>query len=109
MADVYAALADPVRRSLVEVLAGAGEASAGQLAAVAADRFGITQPTASKHLKVLRDAGVVSRTVDAQRRIYRLEPRRLREVADWAEHQARYWNDKLDALEAHLHDPEDRP
>lgn len=80
----------------------AGSASAGQLAEVAHARFGITQPTTSKHLKVLREAGLVSSTVDAQRRIYRLEADRLVEVADWATKQARFWNTKLDALERHV-------
>jgi DNA-binding transcriptional ArsR family regulator len=100
--DIFQALADPVRRSIVEELADAGEASAGQLAEAARARFGITQPTTSKHLKALREAGLVTSTVAAQRRVYRLDPRPLADLADWATRQCRYWSLKLDALEQHL-------
>lgn len=102
--DVFQALADPVRRSIVEALADAGEASAGELAAAARARFGISQPSTSKHLKVLREAGLVTSAVAAQRRIYRLEPRPLDDLADWAARRSRYWSSKLDALEQHLLD-----
>lgn len=109
--DVFQAVADPVRRDLVEQLADAGEASAGQLAAAARARFGISQPATSKHLKVLRDAGVVHRTVAAQRRLYRLEPAALQELAAWAERQTRFWEARLAALEGHLldHPDEEHP
>lgn len=100
--DVFQAVADPVRRSIVERLAEAGEASAGELAESARAAFGITQPTTSKHLRVLREAGVVTSTVAAQRRVYRLDPRPLADLAAWAARQSRYWNAKLDALERHL-------
>ncbi len=102
--DVFQAVADPVRRSIVERLAAAGEASAGQLAEAARMQFGISQPTTSKHLKVLREAGVVTSTVAAQRRVYRLDPRPLDDLAHWAARQSRYWNSKLDAFEQHLLD-----
>lgn len=109
--DVFQAVADPVRRSIVERLADAGEASAGQLAEAARVRFGISQPTTSKHLKVLREAGLVTSTVAAQRRVYRLDPRPLSDLADWATRQSGYWNLKLDALEQHLldHPHKERP
>jgi DNA-binding transcriptional ArsR family regulator len=100
--DVFQALADPVRRCIVERLADAGEASAGQLAEAAHARFGITQPTTSKHLKALREAGLVTSTVAAQRRVYRLDPRPLAELAEWATRQYRYWNLKFDLLSEHL-------
>jgi DNA-binding transcriptional ArsR family regulator len=100
--DVFQALADPVRRSIVERLADTGEASAGQLAEAARTRFGITQPTTSKHLKALREAGLVTTTVAAQRRVYRLDPRPLAELAEWASRQNRFWNRKLDLLEQHV-------
>ena len=100
--DTFQALADPVRRTLVEQLAVVGEAPAGALAELARERFGISQPTTSKHLKVLREAGVVTMSTDAQRRIYRLDPRPLAEMASWASRQATFWNDRLDALDAHL-------
>lgn len=100
--DAFEAVADPVRRSIVERLAGAGEASAGQLADLARAEFGISQPATSRHLRVLREAGLVSRTVAAQRRVYRLNPRPLADIADWATRQHHFWNDKLDDLEQHL-------
>lgn len=100
--DTFQALADPVRRTLVEQLAQVGESPAGVLADLARERFGISQPTTSKHLKVLREAGVVTTSTDAQRRIYRLDPRPLAEMASWASRQATFWNDRLDALEVHL-------
>jgi DNA-binding transcriptional ArsR family regulator len=99
--DTFQALSDPVRRSLVEALA-AGERTAGALADHAHERFGISQPATSKHLKALREAGLVTTTVDAQRRIYRLDPEPLDEVASWARRQARFWTERLDDLEAHL-------
>lgn len=100
---MFQAVADPVRRSIVERL-GTGEATAGQLAAVTSAQYGISQPTTSKHLKVLREAGMVTSTVDAQRRVYRLEPHPLADLAHWATRQTRSWNSKLDALEQHLLD-----
>jgi DNA-binding transcriptional ArsR family regulator len=107
--DVFQAVADPVRRSIVERLADAGDATAGELADLAHDRFGISQPTASKHLKVLREAGIVTSTVAAQRRVYRLEPRPLDDLAGWAARQTRFWNDRLDVLERHLIDDPGEP
>jgi DNA-binding transcriptional ArsR family regulator len=93
--DVFQAVADPVRRSIVERLAGTGEASAGQLAELTRAEFGISQPATSKHLKVLRDTGVVTSTVAAQRRVYRLDPRPLADLAEWATRQHRYWNSRV--------------
>lgn len=100
--DVFQAVADPVRRSMVERLAGRGGVTAGDLAALAHQRFGISQPTASKHLKVLREAGLVESTVDAQRRLYHLRRGPLDDLADWAARQTRFWNERLDVLERHL-------
>ena len=102
--DVFQAVADPVRRTMVERLADRGEATAGELSALAGELFGIRQPTASKHLKVLREAGVVTSSVDAQRRVYRLETGPLDDLAGWAARQARFWTGRLDALERHLGD-----
>ena len=105
--DVFQAVADPVRRSMVERLADRGEVTAGELAELAAERFGIRQPTASKHLKVLREAGLVTSTADAQRRVYRLDPGPLDELAGWAARQTRFWAGRLDALEHHLENDHD--
>lgn len=60
------------------------------------------QPTVSKHLRVLREAGFVESTVDAQRRLYRLRPERLQELDDWLAQFRRFWSEHLDALERHL-------
>jgi DNA-binding transcriptional ArsR family regulator len=77
---VLAALADPVRREIVELLAS-GEAGAGDIAA----RFPITRPAISRHLRVLREAGLVTSEVRAQRRVYRLERAPLAELDAWLE------------------------
>jgi DNA-binding transcriptional ArsR family regulator len=84
LVDVFQAVADKVRRRLVELLAD-GEATAGELAERMHTEFGISQPATSKHLRVLREAGMVTSRVDAQRRVYRLEARPLSEVVDWAQ------------------------
>jgi len=62
----------------------------------------MTQPTVSKHLRVLRDAGFVESTVDAQRRLYRLNPKPLQEIDDWLAQFRRFWSAHVDALERHL-------
>lgn len=66
------------------------------------DALSANQPTISKHLKVLREAGFVSRRGSAQRRIYQLEPRRFAELDAWLAPYRRLWNHQLDALERHL-------
>ena len=65
-------------------------------------RLGIPQPMVSKHLRVLRDAGFVEATVDAQRRLYRLKPEPLREIDEWLAPFRRFWSAHVDALERHL-------
>jgi DNA-binding transcriptional ArsR family regulator len=77
---VLAALADPVRREIVELLV-AGEAGAGEIA----ERFPVTRPAISRHLRVLREAGLVTSEVRAQRRVYRLERAPLAELDAWLE------------------------
>jgi len=62
----------------------------------------MTQPTVSKHLRVLRDAGFVESTVDAQRRVYRLRPESLQELDDWLAPFRKFWSERVDALERHL-------
>src|SRR3979411_1739967 len=69
----------------------------------------MTQPTVSKHLRVLREAGFVESTVDAQRRLYRLKPEPLREVDAWLAQFRRFWSSHVDALERHLDRMEQRP
>ena len=91
------ALADPVRRQVVELLAD-DERSAGEIG----ERFEIAQPSMSRHLRVLRESGLVTVRVEANRRIYSLNPRPLEEVEDWAGRHVRAWKRKFDRLGAHL-------
>jgi DNA-binding transcriptional ArsR family regulator len=97
MASTFAVLADPSRREILDLLRG-GERPVGDLV----DRLTLTQPTVSKHLKVLREAGLVDVRQDAQRRWYRLRPGPLAEVDAWLAPYRRMWEGGLDALERHL-------
>lgn len=91
------AVADPVRRRLVEELAH-GERTAGELVDRAKADFGVGQPGTSKHLRVLRHSGVVASRVDGKCRVYRLRPEPLAEIAEWVQRQTRFWTHRLDAL-----------
>lgn len=95
--DVYGALADPTRRSIVEMLTN-GEMEAGSIA----DRFEVSRPAISRHLRVLRESALVRSRKDGTKRMYRLDGNALSEVSDWAERQRLFWTDRLDALERHL-------
>ena len=95
--EVFEALADPTRRRLVELLAE-DERSAGELAG----HFRVSRPAISKHLRVLREAGLVHVRGDAQRRIYRLEPQALGRAEGWLARHRQFWQERLDALEAQL-------
>ncbi|HUO21363.1 MAG TPA: metalloregulator ArsR/SmtB family transcription factor [Caulobacteraceae bacterium] len=94
---MFDALAEPNRRRLMALLLK-GERPAGDL--VWALR--LSQPAVSKHLKVLREAGLVEARVDGQRRMYRLRPEPLAELERWLDPYRRFWGGKLDALEHHL-------
>ena len=100
--DIFTALADPTRRQIIESLA-ANETSFGDLA----DKFEISRPAVSQHLKVLRDAGIVTSRADAQRRIYRLSDDGLDEVDAWLGKVQKYWLQKLDKLEQVLGEADD--
>jgi DNA-binding transcriptional ArsR family regulator len=91
------ALADESRRTMLETLAG-GPATAGELAAL----LPITRPGVSRHLRVLREAGLVRVLPDRQRRIYALDPAPLAELDAWLDPYRALWNDRLDALGRHL-------
>lgn len=91
------ALAEPHRMAILSMLAD-GERSAGDFV----DALPIAQPTVSKHLSVLREAGLVTVRKDAQRRLYSLNPAPLKELDLWLARYRRFWTDRLDALEAHL-------
>lgn len=97
MARTFEVLADPRRREILDLLRG-GERHVGELVAL----LSITQPGVSKHLRVLREVGLVTVRQDAQRRWYRLRPEPLAEVDAWLAPYRDLWNDSLDALERHL-------
>ena len=94
---VYGAIADPTRRAMLAVLAG-GDATVGALAG----RFPITFNGASKHVKVLERAGLVTRRVRGREHWLRLEPRPLLDAARWLDHYRAFWDSRLAALEALL-------
>jgi DNA-binding transcriptional ArsR family regulator len=95
--DVFGALADPTRREIVAMLA-AGERNAGDIAG----RFRMAGPSVSRHLRVLRESGVVSYRQNAQARIYRLEPGALGEAEQWMRAQLEALHARFDRLGAHL-------
>jgi DNA-binding transcriptional ArsR family regulator len=97
MESAFAILAEPNRRAILSFLASS-QRSVGEIER----RLRMPQPTVSKHLRVLRDAGFVESTVDAQRRLYRLKPKPLQEVDDWLDQFRRFWSGHVDALERHL-------
>jgi DNA-binding transcriptional ArsR family regulator len=93
----YAALAEPHRRQILDLLRG-GERSVNELVA----RLKLSQPGVSKHLRVLRDAGLVKVRPEGRRRWYGLRPQPLAEVDEWLEPYREFWSTRLDALERHL-------
>jgi DNA-binding transcriptional ArsR family regulator len=100
----FAALADPTRRAIIARLA-AGEATVNELA----EPFDMTQPSISKHLKVLERAGLISRGRAAQTRPCRLEPAPLKEVANWVEVYRNLWEQSFDRLDAFLQTTKSTP
>jgi DNA-binding transcriptional ArsR family regulator len=96
--DVFEVVAEPNRRKLLDLLDG-GERSAGELVASLPE---LTQPAVSRHLRILRESGLVDARIDGQRRIYTLRPRRLAEIDAWINRYRRYWPLHLDALERYL-------
>ena len=101
MLSAFSVLAEPSRRRILDILRD-GEQPVNVLVAA----LSASQPAVSKHLRVLRDAGVVESRVDAQRRLYRVRHEGLREVDAWLEPYRAMWNDSLDALERHLDEGE---
>jgi DNA-binding transcriptional ArsR family regulator len=95
--SVFAIVAEPNRRAILGLLASSDQ-TVGELER----RLRMSQPTVSKHLRVLRDAGFVEATVDAQRRLYRLKPESLQELDAWLAPFRRFWSAQVDALERHL-------
>jgi DNA-binding transcriptional ArsR family regulator len=95
--SVFEIIAEPNRRAILSLL-GASQQSVGEIER----QLRMSQPAVSKHLRVLRDAGFVESTVDAQRRLYRLKPGPLREMDAWLAQFRRFWSAHVDALERHL-------
>ena len=95
--SVFEIIAEPNRRAILSLLV-----SSQQWVGEIERELRMPQPTVSKHLRVLRDAGFVESTVDAQRRLYRLRPEPLQEVDAWLAQFRRFWSAHLDALERHL-------
>jgi DNA-binding transcriptional ArsR family regulator len=99
--DAFAVLAEPTRLRILDQLR-TSDRSVGELV----EALAVSQPTMSKHLKVLREAGFVSSRTAAQQRIYRIEARRLQALDEWLEPYRRLWTRHLDALERHLDNQE---
>jgi DNA-binding transcriptional ArsR family regulator len=95
--NALAALADPTRLRIVELLAD-GERSAGELAA----HFDAARPGVSRHLRVLREHGLVRARIEGRRRLYSLDPRPLEELDAWLEHYRSFWTNRLDALDTEV-------
>lgn len=95
------ALADPVRRYVIEVLA-TGERSAGELTQAVADRFGISQPATSRHLRVLREAGLVRVRTDGARRLFTINQQGIEDVEGWLRDIRQAWTAAFSSLEAEV-------
>ncbi len=102
MTSVFEVLAEPRRRQILDLVRG-GERSVTELVA----ELGMSQPAVSKHLRVLRDAGLVRARVAEQRRLYRLTPAPLRELDDWLAPYRAAWGASLDRLARHLDEMDD--
>ena len=97
MESAFEIIAEPNRRAILSFL-GSSQRSVGEIER----QLRMPQPTVSKHLRVLREAGFVESTVDAQRRLYRVNPEPLQEVDAWLAQFRRFWSAHIDALERHL-------
>ena len=97
MESAFAIIAEPSRRAILSLLASS-ERSVGDIE----EQLRLPQPSVSKHLRVLREAGFVESRVDAQRRVYRIKPEPLMEIEAWLAPFRRFWSVHIDALERHL-------
>jgi DNA-binding transcriptional ArsR family regulator len=97
MESVFDIIAEPNRRAILSLLVSSQQ-SVGEIER----QLRMAQPTVSKHLRVLREAGFVESTVDAQRRLYRLKPEPFQELDAWLARFRRFWSEHVDALERHL-------
>jgi DNA-binding transcriptional ArsR family regulator len=104
MESSFAIVAEPSRRAILSLLV-TSERSVGEIE----NRLRLSQPSVSKHLRVLKDAGFVESRVEAQRRLYRLRPEPFMELDEWLDPFRRFWSKHLDALERHLDTMVDAP
>ena len=103
--DVAEAIADPVRRAILELLHTGGPVPAGQVASAIGARFEISRPAVSRHLRVLRECGLVRDTLEGRRRLYALDPTPLGELTSWLARFAAppIWQQRMDALETEVY------
>src|SRR5215813_1742091 len=104
MESTFAIIAEPSRRAILSLLASA-ERSVGDIE----EQLRLPQPSVSKHLRILREAGFVESRVDAQRRLYRIRPEPLMEIDAWLAPFRRFWSQHVDALERHLDRMNEKP
>lgn len=97
--DAFNAVAEPRRREILDALAG-GERTVNELV----ERLGVAQPQVSKHLRVLREVGLVEAREEGRHRLYRLNGRSLKPIHDWVKNYERMWNDRLELLDEVLDD-----
>lgn len=100
--DVFQAIADPTRREIIDLLANKSLPVND-----VAEKFDISRPAVSRHIKILNECGLVVIRKEGRKRLCRADPRKLRKVAEWAERYRRFWTEKLDALEALLNEEDD--
>jgi DNA-binding transcriptional ArsR family regulator len=93
--DIFTALAEPTRRSIIEILAERGELSATDIS----DKFDSSPPAISQHLKVLREANLVRMEKRSRQRIYQINPNAMNEIEQWAKQTTEMWNRRLDKLD----------
>lgn len=98
--DMFSALADPTRRIILETLAQNGQLSATEIY----DKFEVTKPAISQHLKILRTAKLVDMEKHAQKRLYRINPSAFEEIAEWIQKMTKVWNDRFYSLDRVLMD-----
>jgi DNA-binding transcriptional ArsR family regulator len=101
--DTFAALSDPSRRSILEMLAK-GEMTAGDIGG----HFDFTAPALSKHLKILREADLVTMEKRAQQRVYSLKPQGMKELAEWVQRMNEFWSPRIDRLEQLLREEDSK-
>lgn len=96
--DIFSALAEPTRRNIIEMLARKGQLSASDIY----DKFDVTPPAISQHLKVLREAKLVYVEKRAQQRLYKINPDTILQVEEWVKKMTQRWSERFDALDALL-------